>query len=239
MPPVVPGRHQRPLPGARTARSQTLWTLTISARVTSCAGSLATTHITVLYAPAMQKPLGLAACPFVALTLLVSGCGSTTSTTTTLATNTSAGTTGAQTAPQSTAGSTATPHTTQASPPKTAEAKSKGAHTVAKASPAPVRTVSKPSVKPAKPPLPPGKGPYPAEIKQPFLETCRAAKGSTSSCVCVLTSLERSHVEQGESIAELIVLETKLRSVPLAQVLRGDVRLPSGDEEAAIHCKNV
>jgi len=187
----------------------------------------------------MHRPLGLAACPLVALTLLVSGCGSTTSTTTTLATNTSAGTTGAQTAPQSTTSSTEAPQAPPAPPPKTAETKSKATNTVAKASPPPVQTVSKSGVKPVKPPLPPGKGPYPAEIKQPFLATCKAAKGSTSSCVCVLTTLERSHVEQGESIAELIVLETKLRRVSLAQVMRGGISLPSGDEEAAAHCKSA
>jgi hypothetical protein len=174
----------------------------------------------------------------VGLAVPASGCGSTktVSTTTTTAsapttasTSTNAGTTaparkGAQTATQSTGAKNA-PHTTapKAKPQrreKAAEAK-------------PQRVVK--ALKKTAEELELGRGSsekspphrFPRLFQLRFIVSCEAAKGSNSSCECILTKLEKSNVEKGQSIAELLVLQGELQSGTSFQaVARGRVRLP-------------
>jgi hypothetical protein len=185
----------------------------------------------VEYPVAMLKLPRVAVCLPALLAVLVSGCGSTTTastTTTTASTPTTAsantGNTGttlpavkaAKTATQSTAAKQPT-YTPGAPPPPerpetAAEAKRErkegalenhkeeeevGRHSFEKGAP----------------------GQYPRFFQIRFIVSCENAKGSHSSCECILTKLEKLPGEKDKSLAELIALELEFKKgVPLRRV---------------------
>jgi hypothetical protein len=49
---------------------------------------------------------------------------------------------------------------------------------------------------------------YPKELQGKFMSACKAAKGSTSSCECIIIKQEANlKVERGQSLAELLAVE--------------------------------
>jgi hypothetical protein len=78
---------------------------------------------------------------------------------------------------------------------------------------------------------------YPKELQGKFLRACKAAKGSTSSCECIIATQEGNlKVEVGQSLAELLALELaferehaslaaiRARRVPSPRLVRQAVR---------------
>jgi hypothetical protein len=142
------------------------------------------------------------------LAVLSSGCGSTktASTPTTTSTSKTASTNAGTTAPAGKGAQSATQSTSSKhAPPTTApEAKPAREQKAAK-----VQAV-KPTVESAEGVPPSHRFPRPVQVK--FIASCGAAKGSNSSCECILTKLEQANVEKGQSIAELIALELELKN---------------------------
>jgi hypothetical protein len=168
----------------------------------------------------------LAICLPAVLALFASGCGSTKTASTPTATTSATATanagatpptaTGTKTATQRTHPKHAPPHTT-ASPAKPKRQKA------AEAKP---KREQKPSKKKAEE-LEVGAGSnekapphrFPRVFQLRFIVSCEAGKGSNATCECILTKLEKSNVEKGQSIAELIALELELKQgVPLGRV---------------------
>jgi hypothetical protein len=80
---------------------------------------------------------------------------------------------------------------------------------------------------------PPGQ--YPRFFQIRFIVSCEAAKGSHSSCECILTRSEKSKVEKGQSLAELIALELEFKKgVPL----RGVAGLPRRVQRITNECRS-
>jgi hypothetical protein len=193
---------------------------------------------------AVLKPIRLAICLPVVLVVLASGCGSTktASTPTTATTSPNAGTTlppgkGAQTATQSTSSKHA-PQTTAA------EAKPERREKAAEAKPERELKASKRRAEAVKPRVEsaeqvPRSHRYPRYIQLKFISSCEAAKGSNSSCECVLTKLEKSNVEKGQSIAELVGLELELKSgISIQEAMRHRVPLPRRVQRDLEECRS-
>jgi hypothetical protein len=163
--------------------------------------------------------------------VLASGCGSTNtaSTTTTIAstpttasTNTgNTGTTlpavkGAKTATQSTAAKQPT-HTTVAPPtPQRPETAAETKHEREKGA-LENRTEREEAGRASSEKAPPNQ--YPRFFQIRFIVSCENAKGSHSSCECILTKLEKLPGEKDRSLAELVALELEFKAgVPLRRV---------------------
>jgi hypothetical protein len=188
-------------------------------------------HTILQYSIAMRKPLHLAICLLVAPAVLVSGCGSTR----TASTNNTASTSASATAPatqstptvaQSTS-SKAAQHASKARKPKATKAKperkqkpaaAKGEQkeTAAEAEAyqrykrkqeAARRAAARPGLEAAEARLP-VKRRYPKDLQGKFMVLCKAAKGSTSSCECIIVKQElNTKLEIGQTLAELLALE--------------------------------
>ena len=78
---------------------------------------------------------------------------------------------------------------------------------------------------------------YPKELQGKFMRACNAAKGSTSSCECIIARQEANlKVERGQTLAELLALEIaferehaslediRRRRVPAPRLIRRVVR---------------
>jgi hypothetical protein len=69
---------------------------------------------------------------------------------------------------------------------------------------------------------------YPKDLQGKFMLACKAAKGSASSCECIIIRQEANlKVEQGQSLAELLALELAFeRHASLADIRRHRVPSP-------------
>jgi hypothetical protein len=188
------------------------------------------------------KPPRLVICLLGGLAVLASGCGSTktASTRTTARVSTS----GAATAPASKAAQTATQSTSSKPAPKPAVAAAKPEHRekAAAAKPEHEQNAAKRSVEAVKPKAGSGEQVprsrrYPRFLQLKFIVSCEAAKGSNSSCECILTKLERSDVEKGHSLAELIALELTFKEgASFEAVVHHRVALPLAVQRDAAEC---
>jgi hypothetical protein len=146
-----------------------------------------------------------------ALAVLASGCGSTETASTSKVASTNAGTS---------APAGETPHTTsQSTAPKAAHQTAKvPAGKAPRANPEHQATVpttsteaAKPKTKAAKPVQAPLRHRYPLDVKNSFIAVCTAAKGSTSSCECIVAKYESMNVEEGRSLGGLLSVELSLK----------------------------
>jgi hypothetical protein len=170
----------------------------------------------------MRKSFGLAICLLVAPAAFAWGWGSWSTTTTTSAPANQA----SQTLGQSTSSKEAQP-TTKTGKPTAAETKAaevkaaqaKAAEAEQKA-PESGTEAGKPTTGASERQVPLSHR-FPKYIQSNFIINCTAARGSASSCECVVVKLEQSNVEKGRSIAELLVLELALRrGASLEEALR-------------------
>ena len=195
----------------------------------------------------MLKVPRAAVCLPALLAVLASGCGSTktASTTVTVAStpttgSTNTGNTGttlpavkaAKTATQSTGAKHLPTHTTVApakpQQEKTAEAKPKFEKGALEN-----RTEAEEAGRASSEKAPPGQ--YPRFFQIRFIVSCEAAKGSHSSCECIITKSEKSNIEKGRSLAELIALELEFKKgVPL----RGVAGLPRHVQRITNECRS-
>jgi len=224
----------------------------------SFARRLSCTPTAVQYARAMPRPLRLTICPLAATAvLLVSGCGSAkkASTDETASTNNATTSAPARTTGQSKS-STQAQHATKTRQPKAAKAKpqpkEKAAEAPSKSKQREAETqkaifkqeaerhaAATPTLQAAERQLPLSRR-YPKFIQGKFLLACRAAKGSKSSCECIVAKQELNlKVEQGQSIAELLALEIAFRQehASLADIRRHRVLSPRNIREVARKCK--
>jgi len=180
----------------------------------------------------MLKPSRLPALLLLAPALVASACGSTgSSTTSKTAAITASAPTGAS-SPTATQGATApeAPSTTSPSAPAAPRTSSTPASTGAQTTPAtqstaPVKTAqtAKPSAE-APPLIPvPSGNVFPKMVRVKFLHTCSVAKGTPSSCECLLAEFEVDGSVKPLAIAEMAYLELamqKTTAVPFSSFPR-------------------
>jgi hypothetical protein len=179
-------------------------------------------------------------CSLLALALLVGGCGSSHSGSTT--TISSAPTTGpsqagaspSASAPTGASGSTkpSQPSPTGV-PKKPVEFKEEGA---------PATEAAKMKVREKETGVP-VKRQYPTSLQASFTSTCTAAGGSHSACECILKSLELASREKGYSLAELLATDVGLRRTSYEAIVnrtpgpQGPVQVPGDAFKAMKACK--
>jgi hypothetical protein len=74
----------------------------------------------------------------------------------------------------------------------------------------------------------PVKHQYPTSLQEAFTNTCTAAGGSPSACECVLKKLELSRHEKGYSLAELLAVYVGLRRTSYQAIAKGGpVQVPA------------
>ena len=81
---------------------------------------------------------------------------------------------------------------------------------------------------------------YPKELQGKFMLACKAAKGSTSSCECILVRQEANlKVERGQTLAELLALELAFahEHASLEDIRRRRVRSPRLVRRVVRECK--
>ena len=194
----------------------------------------------------MHRPPRLLSCLLVAVAMLVSGCGSTKKTGASSAASQNASTgasanLGAQTVPRG----ASSQHAQKAVKPKTAEAKPERKVTAAEVEEgrriqqkqkANERAAASVGLQAAERDVP-LKRRYPKELQGKFMRACKAARGSTSSCECIIARQEANlKVERGQTLAELLALEIaferdhatlediRRRRVPSPRIIRRVVR---------------
>lgn len=182
-------------------------------------------------------------CLFAALALGAGGCGESTKTA-----STSPGTsTPAATSTQANESS----HTASqgasapAAPPANKASQPKATEKAARAKPHPEAPhkgaeAAKPSGEAGAPQLkvPPQKL-FANRAQRTFIAACEAAKGSHSSCECVLARQEISNVEKGQSVAETLALEAAMQrpGASLEALRLHHVLLPRGVKHSLELCK--
>jgi hypothetical protein len=193
--------------------------------------------------PGMPLPR-LKICSLLALALLVGGCGSSHSGSTTTTTG-SAPTTGPSQAGGSPGASapTATSGSTQRSQPSPTGIPSKPVEFKEEGSHASEATRMKVREKETGVPV---KRQYPTSLQASFTSTCTAAGGSHAACECIIKTLELSSREKGFSLAELLATDVGLRRTSYEAIVNktpglgpagGPVQVP-GDAFKAMHtCK--
>jgi hypothetical protein len=80
---------------------------------------------------------------------------------------------------------------------------------------------------------------YPKELQGRFMLACKAAKGSTSSCECIIVRQEANlKIERGRSLAELLALELAFERehASLRDIRRRRVRSPRVVRRAVREC---
>jgi hypothetical protein len=181
---------------------------------------------------------GSVICWCFALAVVANACGESTQTTSTTARTSPPVTESAHTVTQSTASTQAPKTATPARP-------GKGAGAIGKA-PGRNAEAVKPRGVATTPPVAPkrvvAKGHvFPRSVKANFLAACGAAKGSPSSCGCVLAQQELRKVEKGQSIAELVILEVAMvqKHATLQQTMQRGVLLPEGVQHSLERCKGT
>jgi hypothetical protein len=179
--------------------------------------------------PAMPLPR-LKICSMLALALLVGGCGSShsTSTTTISSAPTTGPSLGVSSAPTGATGGTQTspkPNTTKQEPKKALEF-NEGA-----GEPEKMKAREKVTGVPVK-------RQYPTSLQESFVTTCTAAGGSHSACECVIKKLELSQKEKGYSLAELLATDVGLRRASYQAIAKGGpVQVPGPAFQAMRTCK--
>jgi hypothetical protein len=197
----------------------------------------------------MRGPPRLVICLLVAATLLVGGCGSAKKASTTSAANTNVGTSApanVSTVPKG-ASTKESQHAKKAVTPSAAEAKPEQNQTAAaeeirrhqrqreaneRAARTQILAVAEYDV--------PLNRRYPKELQGKFLRACKATKGSTSSCECIIARQEGNlKVEVGQSLAELLALELafKREHASLEDIRRRRVRSPSLVRQVVRQCR--
>jgi hypothetical protein len=81
---------------------------------------------------------------------------------------------------------------------------------------------------------------YPKEFQGKFMVACKAAKGSTSSCECIIVKQElKINLEKGQTLAELLALEIAFQreSASLEDIRRHRVPSPRGVRRVTRECK--
>jgi hypothetical protein len=191
------------------------------------------------YRTGMRAPALLLICLLFLVASVASGCGSTKKPRTTGAASTSVGTS----APAKVGivpkgpSTKASQHTKTAGEPSSTEAKAGQGQTATEAQEiqrqrrqreADVRAAHTQILGAAEADVPPNRR-YPKELQGRFLRACKAAKGSTSSCECIIARQEGNlKVERGQSLAELLALEIAFERehASLADIRRRRVRSP-------------
>jgi hypothetical protein len=79
---------------------------------------------------------------------------------------------------------------------------------------------------------------YEPQVYLPFLARCKAGKGSTPSCECIVVKQELlSNIEKGRAIAELLTIQLALeQGSSLAKIAHHGVLLPPNIQRAAVEC---
>jgi outer membrane biosynthesis protein TonB len=206
----------------------------------------------------MPKALRSAICLLFVL-LLLSGCGSTKKASTTNTASTSAGASAStQTTNQQSTGSTQAQHASKTREPKAAEAKPEKTTpevTEHKETPkeeeayrrrlrvrkARERAAHTPALAFAEAQLPRRRR-YPKELQGKFMVACKAAKGSTSSCECIVAKQELNRkIEVGQGLAELLAVELAFQQqgASLEDVRRHRVKTPSGVRRVFRECRHT
>src|SRR5262249_28225998 len=183
----------------------------------------------------------------VAIVVLAGGCGSSkkasapatagaTGTTSASAGTTATGASGAQTATRGTT-STHAPRTTAPkakaqSPQKTAKSLEAEEQAASRKAAESVNSGGNGSGEV----VPPHSHRYPRAFQLKFIVSCEAAKGSNSSCECILAKQQKLKVEKGKSMAELLALELQLKEhhaslrtaahngIPAPELVKGAVK---------------
>jgi hypothetical protein len=86
----------------------------------------------------------------------------------------------------------------------------------------------------------PRKRRYPKELQGKFMVSCKAAKGSTSSCECIIVKQElNTKLELGQTLAELLALEIAFQrqSASLEDIRRHRVPSPRLVRRVTRECK--
>jgi hypothetical protein len=201
------------------------------------------------YRTGMRVPSRLVICLLVAAALLVSGCGSAKKASTASTANTNVGTSApanVSTVPKG-ASTKESQHANKAVTPSAAEAKPEQNQTAAaeeirrhqRQREANERAARTKILGVAEYDVPLNRR-YPKELQGKFLRACRAAKGSTSSCECIIARQEGNlKVERGQSLAELLALELafKREHASLEDIRRRRVRSPSLVRQVVRQCR--
>jgi hypothetical protein len=100
------------------------------------------------------------------------------------------------------------------------------------------RAASTPSLQAAERALPLERR-FPKQAQGKFMLACRAAKGSTSSCECIIVKQElNTKVEVGQLLAELLALEIAFQqNATLEDIRRHRVLSPRKVRQVARQCK--
>jgi hypothetical protein len=197
----------------------------------------------------MPAPPRLVICLLVAAALLVSGCGSSKNASTTITENTNVGPSApasVSTVPQGTSAKES-PHANTAVTPRAAEPKPEQNQTAVaekvrrhqRQRAAYERAAHTRILGAAEADLPLNRR-YPKELQGKFLRACKAAKGSTSSCECIIATQEGNlKVEVGQSLAELLALEIAFQRehASLEDVRRRRVRSPRFVRKVVRQCR--
>ena len=184
----------------------------------------------------MHRPARVLNCLLVAVAILASGCGSTKKTSASSPASQNAGTgtsatSGAQTAPRaaSTAQKAVKPKTAEAKPEHTpAAAEAEETRRIVQKRKTNERAAARIGLEAAEADLP-LKRRYPKELQGKFMRACRTAKGSTSSCECIIIKQEANlKLERGQTLAELFALEIAFERdhASLEDIRRRRVRSP-------------
>jgi hypothetical protein len=81
---------------------------------------------------------------------------------------------------------------------------------------------------------------YPKELQGRFLRACKSAKGSTSSCECIIVKQELNNkLERGRTLAELLALEIGIEKerASMEDIRRHRVPSPSVVRQVVRECK--
>jgi len=209
-----------------------------------------------VYCTGMRVPARVVICVLVVAASLMSGCGSTKKASTTSIASSNVGTStppNASTGPTGAAvsngtGTKASQHTKKAAEPTPAEGKpgrneadaeAKENRRLQRQREANIRAAGTNILGAAEQDVP-LKRRYPKELQGKFLRACKAAKGSTSSCECIIARQEVNlKVEQGQSLAELLALELAFERehASLEDIRRRRVRAPRLVRHVVRECK--
>jgi hypothetical protein len=182
-----------------------------------------------------------------AATLLVSGCGSTKKSSTSTTSN-NGGTTSANAGatgpvrPQTVPQRARNKESQHAATPKAAEAKPKQELTgteILRKRKTNERAAVRTGLEIAETDLPFNRR-YPKDLQGKFMLACKAAKGSASSCECIIVRQEVNlKIERGQSLAELLALEIAFerQHASLEDIRRRRVRSPRIVRRAVRACR--
>jgi len=165
----------------------------------------------------MPRPSHLTIPFLAALAVVIAGCGSTNTVTTTKVASAPPGTTPAgTTAPAGTSApgtSSTTPPT--ATPTTTTTTTTTTTPTTKAATPKPTKAAPKPQTTSTKaaplPLIPPPRYLFEPQIKKAFIGYCVPGGGTTAGCECMIDHYEARNVEEGEAIAGLLGIELALK----------------------------